>query len=90
MFFFLLEKAPEKVLSRNNFEILKHIFEISIKRKDRFSSLDIEEYVSSWSKEGGITGGLNYYRANLNEEFWGNLGESTPFLKIKIPMLQIW
>jgi epoxide hydrolase 4 len=90
MFFFLLEKAPEKVLSRNNFEILKHIFEISIKRKDRFSSLDIEEYVSSWSKEGGITGGLNYYRANLNEEFWGNLGESIPFPKIKIPTLQIW
>jgi pimeloyl-ACP methyl ester carboxylesterase len=90
MFFFLLEKAPEKVLSRNNFEILKHIFEISIKRKDRFSSSDIDEYVSSWGKEGGITGGLNYYRANLNEEFWGNLGESIPFLKIKIPMLQIW
>jgi hypothetical protein len=34
MFFFLLEKAPEKVLSSNNFEILKHMFEISIKRKD--------------------------------------------------------
>jgi len=90
MFFFLLEKAPEKVLSRNNFEILKHVFEISIKRKDRFSLSDIEEYVSSWSKEGGITGGLNYYRANLNEEFWGNLGESIPFPKIKIPTLQIW
>jgi len=90
MFFFLLEKAPEKVLSSNNFEILKHMFEISIKRKDRFSLSDIEEYVSSWSKEGGITGGLNYYRANLNEEFWGNLGESIPFPKIKIPTLQIW
>lgn len=90
MFFFLLEKAPEKVLSRNNFELLKHMFEISIKRKDRFSLSDIEEYVSSWSKEGGITGGLNYYRANLNEEFWGNLGESIPFPKIKIPTLQIW
>jgi pimeloyl-ACP methyl ester carboxylesterase len=90
MSFFLLEKAPEKVLSRNNFEILKHVFEISIKRKDRFSSSDIEEYVSSWSKEGGITGGLNYYRANLNEEFWSNLDESIPFPKIKIPTLQIW
>jgi len=90
MFFFLLEKAPEKVLSSNNFEILKHMFEISIKRKDRFSLSDIEEYVSSWSKEGGITGGLNYYRANLNEEFWGNLGESIPFPKINIPTLQIW
>jgi len=90
MFFFLLEKAPEKVLSSNNFEILKHMFEISIKRKDRFSLSDIEEYVSSWSKEGGITGGLNYYRANLNEEFWDNLGESIPFPKIKIPTLQIW
>lgn len=90
MFFFLLENAPEKVLSRNNFDILKNVFEISIKRKDKFSSSDIEEYVSSWSKDGGITGGLNYYRANLNEDFWGNLGESIPFPKIKIPVLQIW
>jgi pimeloyl-ACP methyl ester carboxylesterase len=91
MFFFLLDNAPEKVLSRNNFEMLKHMFKISIKRTDRFSlSSDIEEYVSSWNKEGGITGGLNYYRANLNKEFWGNLDEGIPFPKIKIPMLQIW
>ena len=62
MFFFLLQNVPESMLSRNNFELLKYVFEISIKRKEKFTQRDIEGYVSSWSKEGGITGGINYYR----------------------------
>ena len=82
MFFFLLQNVPEKYLSRNNFELLKHVFEISIKRKEIFSK-GYRRILSSWSKEGGITGGINYYRANLNAEFWGNLDESIPFPKIK-------
>ena len=90
MFFFLLQNVPERVLSRNNFELLKRLFEISIKRKKKFTQRDIEGYVSSWSKEGGITGGINYYRSNLNTEFWGNLDESIPFPRIKSPTLQIW
>ena len=47
MFFFLLQKVPEKVLSSNDFKILRHFFESSIKRKDRFTQGDIEEYVSA-------------------------------------------
>ncbi len=90
MFFFLLQDVPENRLSSNNFEFLKHLFEISIKRKEKFTQSDIEGYVSSWSKEGGITGGINYYRANLNAEFWGSLDESIPFPKIKSATLQIW
>jgi pimeloyl-ACP methyl ester carboxylesterase len=90
MFFFLLQNVPERVLSHNNFELLKHVFEVSIKRKKNFTQRDIEWYISSWSKEGGITGGINYYRSNLNAEFWGNLDESIPFPKIKSPTLQIW
>jgi epoxide hydrolase 4 len=90
IFFFLLQNVPESMLSRNNFELLKYVFEISIKRKEKFTQRDIEGYVSSWSKEGGITGGINYYRSNLNAEFWGSLDESIPFQKIKSPTLQIW
>ena len=90
MFFFLLQDVPENKLSNNNFEFLKHVFEISIKRKEKFTQSDIEGYASSWSKEGGITGGINYYRANLNAEFWGSLDESIPFPKIKSATLQIW
>ena len=90
MFFFLLQNVPERVLSRNNFELLKHVFEISTKRKKMFTQRDIEWYTSSWGKEGGITGGINYYRSNLNAEFWGNLDESIPFPRIKSPTLQIW
>ncbi len=86
MFFFLLQNVPERVLRRNNFELLKHVFDISTKRKKMFTQKDIEWYTSSWSKEGGI----NYYRSNLNAEFWGNLDESIPFPKIKSPTLQIW
>jgi epoxide hydrolase 4 len=90
IFFFLLQNVPENILSRNNFELLKYVFEISIKRKKKFTQRDIEGYVSSWSKEGGITGGINYYRSNLNAEFWGSLDQSIPFPKIKSPTLQIW
>jgi epoxide hydrolase 4 len=90
IFFFLLQNVPESMLSRNNFELLKYVFEISIKRKKKFTQRDIEGYVSSWSKEGGITGGINYYRSNLNAEFWGSLDQSIPFPKIKSPTLQIW
>ena len=90
MFFFLLQNVPERILSRNNFELLKYVVEISTKRKKMFTQRDIERYTSSWSKEGGITGGINYYRSNLNAEFWGNLDESIPFPKIKSHTLQIW
>lgn len=90
MFFFLLPDVPETVLTRNNFELLKNMFNISIKRKDKFSPSDVESFVSSWNKKGGITGGLNYYRANLNADFWGNLYENIPFPKIEVPTLQIW
>jgi epoxide hydrolase 4 len=95
-----MQKAPEKVLSSNNFELLKHMFESSIKRKDKFTYDDIKNYISSWrnvkgekdkgSNFDGISGGINYYRANLNTEFWENLGESIPFPKIKSPTLLIW
>lgn len=53
IFFFLLQKVPEKVLSGNNFELLKNMFELSIKRRDSFTQNDIQEYVSSWRREGG-------------------------------------
>ncbi len=93
MFFFLLDNVPEKVLSRNNFESLKYVFDISIKRKDRFTHGDVESYAPSWSRErGGITGGLNYYRANLNAELWESADDGTlpPLPKMKSPTLQIW
>jgi epoxide hydrolase 4 len=100
IFFFLMQKVPEKVLSSNNFELLKHMFESSIKRKDKFTQDDMKNYISSWCKgkgergedgySNGIAGGINYYRANLNTEFWENLGESIPFPKIKSPTLMIW
>ena len=35
MFFFLLQDVPENRLSSNDFEFLKHLFEISIKRKEK-------------------------------------------------------
>jgi hypothetical protein len=78
-----MQKVPEKVLSSNNFELLKHMFESSIKRKDKFTQDVMKNYISSWLNEKGekdkdvndnsISGGINYYRANLNrvlEKSW--------------------
>jgi epoxide hydrolase 4 len=90
IFFFLLQRVPEKVLSANGYAFLKHVFESTIKRKNGVTQSDIEQYVSSWSKEGGLSGGINYYRANLGADFWENLSQNITFPKIKRPTLVIW
>ena len=90
IFFFLLQKVPEKILGANDFAFLKHVFESTINRKNSITQSDIEQYVSSWSKEGGLSGGINYYRANLGADFWENLGQSITYPRIMMPTLVIW
>ena len=57
-------------------------------RKEVFTKKDIEAYVSSW-KSGGISGGINYYRANFRLRNWSK-SNTVSLPKIKAPVLQIW
>jgi pimeloyl-ACP methyl ester carboxylesterase len=88
VFFFLIKGIPELILSVNNYKILKSSLLKSSVRKKVFTEKDIAAYVSSW-KSGGVSGGINYYRANLNLRYWSN-PNSVSFPKIKVPVLQIW
>ena len=88
IFFFLIKGIPELILSSSNYKILKSSILKSSVRKESFTEKDIETYVSSW-KSGGVSGGINYYRANLSLRYWSN-SNSVSFPKIKVPVFQIW
>jgi pimeloyl-ACP methyl ester carboxylesterase len=88
VFFFLIKGIPESILGNSNYKMLKSSILKSSVRKEVFSEKDIERYVSSW-KSGGISGGINYYRANLSLRYWSK-SNKVPFPKIKVPVLQIW
>ena len=88
IFFFLIKGIPELILGSSNYKILKSSILKSSVRKESFTEKDIETYVSSW-KSGGVSGGINYYRANLSLRYWSN-SNSVSFPKIKVPVLQIW
>ncbi len=88
VFFFLIKGIPELILSGSNYKILKSVLRKSSVRKEAFNEKDIEAYLSSW-KSGGLSGGINYYRANMSLRYWSN-PNITSFPKIKAPVLQIW
>ncbi len=88
VFFFLIKGIPELILGSNNYKTLKSSLLKSSVRKEGFTEKDIETYVSSW-KSGGLSGGINYYRANLSLRYWSNFN-AVSFPKIKVPVLQIW
>lgn len=88
VFFFLIKGLPELILGSNNYKALKSSLLMSSVRKEVFTDKDIETYVSSW-KSGGVSGGINYYRANLGLRYWSN-SKVVSFPKIRAPVRQIW
>jgi pimeloyl-ACP methyl ester carboxylesterase len=95
IFLFQLTEGPEKVLSQNNYEILKEMMRKST-RKNVFSEEELEKYVEAWSQPGALTASINYYRANWNlvkimtmtKEQQEKLRKRTP--KVQCPTLVIW
>ena len=65
MFFFLLPRVPEWVISRNNFAGLDDVFKKKIARAGSFSDADVELYKQALRQPGALTAALNYYRANV-------------------------
>ncbi|MBI3950063.1 MAG: alpha/beta hydrolase [Acidobacteria bacterium] len=85
MFFFQLPAVPEKLLSLNNYAFIRRAFEGVLQ------DAEIDKYVEAISKPGALTGGINYYRANVSQEFiLGALGQPTAFPQIKAPTLLVW
>lgn len=64
MFFFQLPWLPEWIVTRCNFAILKRALRTTA-ATPAFSDEDIATYKVSWRQHGGLTGPVNYYRANV-------------------------
>jgi len=85
MFFFQLPGIPETLLSLNNYAFLRRAF------AGVLGDAEIDKYVEAMSKPGALAGGINYYRANVSEEFFlGALGHPTEVPRITAPTLVIW
>jgi pimeloyl-ACP methyl ester carboxylesterase len=62
----------------------------------RLGEADKQAYVEAWSRPGGLTGGLNYYRANAvgppapGSPARGNYASDLPSTEVRVPTLVIW
>jgi len=91
--YFNLFSSPEaeQVLSANNYAVMLQAFGSALNEQDR------KEYLQAWNQPGGLTGGLNYYRAaQLHSPVGAPAAASTqpsalqPIALISTPTLVIW
>lgn len=83
IFAFQLPWMPEKLVSRNDFEILKQIFQKDPVNPDAFDEEEIEHYLQSWRRSENLHGPINYYRAAARNA-------SIDLRRIEIPVRVIW
>ncbi len=67
----------------NDFEFLTRV--MAFGRENGLPSEDKPESIKAWSRPGAMTGGLNYYRANLASS--AGKKARPPFAKIHVPTL---
>jgi epoxide hydrolase 4 len=91
--YFNLFTSPqaEQMLSANNYAGMLAAFGSALNEQDR------KEYLEAWNRPGGLTGGLNYYRAaQLHSPAGAPPGQSAqppaiqPLAPITTPTLVIW
>lgn len=91
--YFNLFTSPqaEPLLSANNYAGMLQAFGSALTDEDR------KEYLAAWSRPGGLTGGLNFYRAaQLKSPAGAAAGQPAqppaipPLAPIKTPTLVIW
>ena len=61
MFFFQIRGVPERFLSLNDYAFVRRAF------AGVLDDAEIDKYVEAIAKPGALTGGINYYRASINE-----------------------
>lgn len=87
MFFFQIPRLPEWVLKKDNYAAFAGGLRSSTAKPDMFTDREIEKYREAWSQTGAITGGLNYYRANIIKRMFGT---SPAWRQIEVPTLFIY
>lgn len=80
--FFQIPKLPEKFLSIGNYKYMERALKQS-SNKNTFSEADLKEYQNAWSREGALTGMLNWYRT-------APVSLNSLERKVKVPVQIIW
>jgi pimeloyl-ACP methyl ester carboxylesterase len=92
MFFFQLPRLPEWWASANDFARIEKMYKETSVRGDAFTAEDIAVYKEALRQPGALTGGLNYYRANVFKSLFRG-GVETPKEadgRIQVPTLFIY
>jgi len=92
MFFFQLPRLPEWWVRANNFARVERMYQETSIRPGAFTDEDIAVYKEALRQPGALTGGLNYYRANVFKSLFRR-GVETPREaggKIHVPTLFIY
>jgi pimeloyl-ACP methyl ester carboxylesterase len=92
MFFFQLPRLPEWWASANDFARVEKMFKETSFRRVAFTDQDIAVYKEALRQPGALTGGLNYYRANVFKSLFRG-GAETPKEtdgRIRVPTLFIY
>src|SRR2546430_9695240 len=90
MFFFQLPRLPEAWASANDFAKLAKMYRETSVRSDAFTDEDIEVYKEALRQPGALTGGLNYYRANVFRSLFRGGVETPDDGRIRVPTLFIY
>jgi len=92
MFFFQLPRLPEWWASANDFARVEKMYRETIFRPGAFTAEDIAVYKEALRQPGALTGGINYYRANVFKSLFRG-GVETPRDadgRIRVPTLFIY
>lgn len=92
MFFFQLPRLPEWWASANDFARIEKMYKETSFRSGAFTDEDIAVYKEALRQPGALTGGLNYYRANVFKSLFRG-GVETPKEadgRIRVPTLFIY
>lgn len=92
MFFFQLPRLPEWWANANDFARVEKMYRETSARSGAFTDQDIAVYKEALRQPGALTGGLNYYRANVFKSLFRG-GVETPKEtdgRIRVPTLFIY
>lgn len=92
MFFFQLPRLPEWWASANDFARVEKMYKETSFRSGAFTDQDIAVYKEALRQPGALTGGLNYYRANVFKSLFRG-GVETPKEtdgRVRVPTLFIY
>ena len=92
MFFFQLPRIPEWAISRKGFNSIDRTFRDNVVTQGSFSDTDIERYKEAIRQPGALTGGTNYYRANVRRLFFSGQSDNDAVVsgRVAVPSLFIF